>query len=94
LSWAASSRFFLQGKNELTLVNEGRRELYLNVPHSANPSAYAEPVDTLVAETLTCRRALQGDERKMIEVIIWVDDPGTVKHGQRGRFSTSCTPGG
>jgi hypothetical protein len=55
--------FFLQGKNEVILINEGGPELrrvHLNVPHSANPkiSPYGESVghyeggDTLMVDTI------------------------------------------
>ena len=55
--------FFLRGKNEVILINEGGPELrcvHLNVPHSANPkiSPYGESVghyeggDTLVVDTI------------------------------------------
>src|SRR5256714_2264530 len=55
--------FFVQGKNEVLLINEGGpevRRVYLNVPHSANPkvSPYGESVghyeggDTLVVDTI------------------------------------------
>jgi hypothetical protein len=55
--------FFLQGKNEVILINEGGPELrrvHLNVPHSANPkiSPYGESVghyeggDTLMVGTI------------------------------------------
>ena len=52
LSWAASTAFFLQGKNEVILINEGGPELRrvrLNIPHSANPkiSPYGESVDDI-----------------------------------------------
>ena len=55
--------FFVQGKNEVLLINEGGpevRHVYLNVPHSAHPkiSPYGESVghyesgDTLVVDTI------------------------------------------
>jgi len=55
--------YFVQGKNEVLLINEGGpevRRVYLNVPHSANPkvSPYGESVghyeggDTLVVDTI------------------------------------------
>jgi hypothetical protein len=55
--------FFVQGKNEVLLINEGGpevRHVVLNVPHSAHPkiSAYGESVghyeggDTLVVDTI------------------------------------------
>jgi hypothetical protein len=55
--------YFVQGKNEVLLINEGGpevRRVYLNVPHSASPktSPYGESVgfyeggDTLVVDTI------------------------------------------
>jgi hypothetical protein len=55
--------FFVQGKNEVVLINEGGpevRRVFLNVPHSAHPkiSPYGESVghyeggDTLVVDTI------------------------------------------
>jgi hypothetical protein len=55
--------YFVQGKNEVVLMNEGGpevRRVFLNVPHSANPkiSPYGESVghyeggDTLVVDTI------------------------------------------
>jgi len=55
--------FFVQGKNEVLLINEGGpevRRVFLNVPHSAHPkiSPYGESVghyeggDTLVVDTI------------------------------------------
>ena len=55
--------FFVQGKNEVLLINEGGpevRRVFLNVPHSAHPkiSQYGESVghyeggDTLVVDTI------------------------------------------
>jgi hypothetical protein len=55
--------YFVQGKNEVLLINEGGpevRRVFLNVPHSANPkiSPYGESVgqyeggDTLVVDTI------------------------------------------
>jgi hypothetical protein len=55
--------FFVQGKNEVLLINEGGpevRRIFLNVPHSAHPkiSPYGESIghyeggDTLVVDTI------------------------------------------
>src|SRR5437870_2679783 len=55
--------YFVQGKNEVLLINEGGpevRRVYLNVPHSARPSispygesvGYYEGGDTLVVDTI------------------------------------------
>src|SRR5437773_11187281 len=56
-------RYFVQGKNEVVLINEGGpevRRVYLNVPHSANPKispdgesvGHYEGGNTLVVDTI------------------------------------------
>jgi len=58
--------YFVQGKNQVLLINEGGpevRRVYLNVPHSAHPkiSPYGESV---------------GHGGKTLQVTIHIEDPG------------------
>ena len=60
--------YFVQGKNEVLLINEGGpevRRVHLNVPHSANPkiSPYGESIGWY-----------EGDDRLVVDTIALSDD--------------------
>jgi hypothetical protein len=85
LSWAASSRFFLQRKNEVFLVNKGRRSSTSTVRiRRTQGSLCRAGRPRWWSTTLTCRRALQGDERGKDA---WGDDLGR-------RSGSGCLPTG